>query len=185
MAFRMIFAFKNKSTRFGLPLALALALGTSVHPAHAQHPAATLATLLDKADVEATIIDYYALFGERGDSDFGSFYTDDGILDANGVVRQGREAINALYKQIGAAEGGKIDILINNMKVVVNGETATADLLWTECSSKTLTTLPLIVEQGREHDDLVKVGGHWRLKKRVVTNDGGLPKSLLKGYIER
>jgi ketosteroid isomerase-like protein len=164
---------------------LLMALGMPFRFALAEHPVTTLGTLLDKAAVEETLTDYYALFGGREHGDFGSFYTADGILDANGVVRQGHDPINALYKQIGGAGGGRIDILINNMKVVVSGDTATADLLWTECESKTLTDLPLIVEQGREHDDLVKVGARWLLKKRVVTNDGGLPKSLLKGYINR
>jgi ketosteroid isomerase-like protein len=165
----------------------ALLLGALIplQPALAEDPATTLSTLLEKTAVEETITDYYALFGGRGHGDFGSFYVEDGVLDANGVVRQGREAINALYKKIGGGEGGRIDILISNMRVKVNGDTATADLFWTECSSRKLKDLPIIVEQGREHDDLVNIGGRWFLKKRVVTNDGGLPKSLLKGYIDR
>ena len=142
--------------------------------------------VLERMAVQDTVTEYYALFGGRSHGDFGSFFTDDGVLDANGVVRQGRDAINALYKSIGGSEGGaRIDILINNMRVAVNGETATVDLVWTECGSQTLTAPPTILEQGREHDELVKVSGHWRFKHRVVTNDGGLPKSLLKGYINR
>ena len=173
---------KRSCALFGLVVA-AFALPSL--RAHAEQPARTLATLIDKAEIEDALSDYYALFHSKGQRDFGSFYTDDGILDANGVVRQGRQAINALYESLGGFEGGRIDILINNLKVTVNGETASADLVWTECSSKSLTALPQILEQGREHDDLVKVDGRWRLKRRVVTNDGGLPKSLLKGYINR
>jgi len=184
MAFRLESMLKHKVAT-GLALA-ALAIGPeiTVQSALAASPA-TLSELLERIAVEDTITDYYALFGGRGQGDFGAFYTDDGILDANGVVRQGREQINALYKEIGGSEGGRIDILINNMRVSVHGATATADLVWTECSSQTLTDLPKILEQGREHDELVKTGGRWRLKKRIVTNDGGLPKSLLKGYIDR
>lgn len=165
--------------------AVLLAVFIPAQMALAEDPVTTLHTLLEKSAIEDTITDYYALFGGRVHGDFGSFYTPDGVLDANGVVRQGHDAIDALYKRIGGAEGGRIDILISNLRVAVNGDTATADLLWSECSSKTLTDLPVIVEQGREHDELVKVGRRWLLKKRVVTNDGGLPKSLLKGYINR
>ncbi len=164
---------------------LALAAGLSILQSAVAEPSpAQIATVLERMAVQETVTDYYALFGGRSHGDFGSFFTDDGVLDANGVVRQGREAINALYKSIGG-EGGRIDILINNMKVAVAGETATVDLVWTECGSQTLTAAPTILEQGREHDELIKVSGHWRFKHRVVTNDGGLPKSLLKGYIDR
>ena len=184
MGIRTMSAVESKTAAHLVLLALALGLLLD-RAVFAEPPPTALATLLERIAVEDTITDYYALFGGRSNGDFGSFFTDDGILDANGVVRQGRDAINALYKSIGGGEGGRIDILINNMKVVLDGDTATADLFWTECSSQTLTAAPRIVEQGREHDDLVKVGRHWRFKKRVVTNDGGLPQSLLKGYIKR
>jgi hypothetical protein len=67
----------------------------------------------------------------------------------------------------------------------VDGNSATADVIWTEVYSETRGALPQIVEQGREHDELVKRGGRWYLKKRVVTNDGGLPASLEKYYKAR
>ncbi len=124
----------------GLAVALAMPVGHVL----AQAVTTTAATLLDRLAVEDALTNYYALFGDRGHGDFGAFYTDDGVLDANGVVRQGRDAINALYKSIGG-EGGRIDILINNMRIAVTGETATADLVWTECSSATLTAEPRIV----------------------------------------
>lgn len=184
MLSRMVSIFTHRLAACLLLGALSIAPGIDIQAAHAASPA-SLNDLLERAAVEDAIKDYYALFGGRGHGDFGAFYTDDGILDANGVVRQGREAINALYKQIGGADEGRIDILINNLRVSVSGDTATADLFWTECASHTLTDLPRILEQGREHDELVKVAGRWRLKKRLVTNDGGLPKSLLKGYIDR
>jgi len=183
MELRAILAYGRKPVRCASICALAVVLfGREVA---AQDVGTTSANLLDRLAIEDALTDYYALFGGRGNGDFGAFYTEDGVLDANGVVAQGRTAINALYKRIDGAEGGRIDILINNLRVKVTGTTATADLVWTECDSKTLTDLPQIVEQGREHDELVKVGGRWRLKRRTVTNDGGLPKSLLKGYINR
>ena len=182
MTLRKMLAAAKNTARL---MALLVFTVAPLQSALGQPPANALAAVLERMAVEDTVTQYYALFGGRSHGDFGSFFTDDGVLDANGVVRQGREAINALYKSIGGTDTGRIDILINNLRVAVSGATATVDLVWTECGSQTLTAAPSILEQGREHDELVKVSGHWRFKHRVVTNDGGLPKSLLKGYIDR
>jgi len=129
------------------------------------------------------LVDYYTLFGQRSPRDFGSYYADNGVLDVNGVVRQGREPINDLYK--GITEGGNIHILISNPKIVVDGDSAMVDLIWTEVVSENHAALPRIVEQGREHDDLVRRNGRWLFMKRMVTNDGGLPAALERNYKER
>ena len=142
-----------------------------------------LAALAKRAQIEDTLVDYYALFFRHGQSTYGDFYTEDGVLDVNGIVRQGRGPINDLYK--GISEGGNVHLLISNEKVVVSGEAATADLLWTEFVSANHGAAPRVAEQGREHDDLVRRNGRWYFAKRVVTNDGGLPASLEKNYKER
>ena len=80
---------------------------------------------------------------------------------------------------------GKFHMLMNNPRIVVNGERATADLIWTGVASETVTSQPHLVEQGREHDELVKLAGHWLLKKRVITSDGGLPDFYAKTYRDR
>ena len=163
---------------------LVLAMAAAAHAAPAEHPAGDLARLLAKSQIEDLLIDYYALFTNRAAGDFGSFYIDDGVLDVNGIVRKGREPINALYK--GINEAGKIHILITNLKVVVKSDdSASADFVWTEVNSESHLAIPRITEQGREHDDLVKRSGHWYFMKRVVTNDGGMPAALEKNYIER
>jgi len=41
------------------------------------------------------------------------------------------------------------------------------------------------VEQGREHDELVKRKGHWYFKHRVITSDGGLQPMFEKLYKAR
>jgi hypothetical protein len=72
-----------------------------------------------------------------------------------------------------------------NLKIVVNGESATADVVWTGINSETLKAVPEFVEQGREHDELVKRGGRWYFKGRVITSDGGLPAMFEKNYKPR
>ena len=161
----------------------ALTLAVSALPVRAEPPVTTLSTLVSRAQIEDLLVDYYSLFG-GANRNFGSYYTDNGVLDVNGIVRRGRGPIDDLYKTI-PQEAGRIHVLISNPKIVVNGESATADLVWTEFQSETHLATPRIVEQGREHDGLVKRGGRWYLKYRVVTNDGGLPPALEKGYKER
>jgi hypothetical protein len=70
-------------------------------------------------------------------------------------------------------------MVLSNVKVVVNGETATADSLWTGVISETLTQAPRFVEQGTEHDELVKRNGKWLFKHRVIMSDGGMQEMFL------
>ena len=156
-------------------------------PAVAEQPVTTLATLLDRAQIEDLLVDYYGHLGGGG-GDFGAFYVADGVLDVNGLIAQGRAPIEALYKKI--AEGtpprkGAFRMLLTNPRIVVNGDTATADVIWTGVNSETVSATPQFVEQGREHDELVKRNGHWYFKHRIITSDGGLPPMFEKTYKKR
>jgi hypothetical protein len=69
--------------------------------------------------------------------------------------------------------------VLSNVRVVVKGDTATADAVWTGVHSASVTDTPKFVEQGREHDQLVKRNGRWYFKHRLITSDGGLdPQSF-------
>jgi hypothetical protein len=165
----------------------ALVLATSTTPALAEHPATTLATLLDRAQIEDLLVDYYGQLGSGG-HDFGTYYVADGVLDVNGIIAQGQKPIEDLYKKI--AQGspprkGTFRMLLTNPKIVVNGDSATADVIWTGINSETVTSAPQFVEQGREHDELVKRNGHWYFKHRIITSDGGLPPMFEKTYKQR
>jgi SnoaL-like domain len=156
-------------------------------PAVAEQPVTTLATLLDRAQIEDLLVDYYGHLGGGG-GDFGAFYVADGVLDVNGLIAQGQAPIEALYKKI--AEGtpprkGAFRMLLTNPRIVVNGDTATADVIWTGVNSETVSATPQFVEQGREHDELVKRNGHWYFKRRIITSDGGLPPMFEKTYKKR
>jgi hypothetical protein len=155
--------------------------------ARAEQPATTLATLLDKQQIQDMLVDYYGQLGS-GRSDFGTFYVEDGVLDVNGIVAQGQKPIEDLYKKIATGSPqrkGAFRMLLTNPKVVVNGDTATADVIWTGVISETPTALPQFAEQGREHDELVKSHGHWYFKHRIITSDGGLPPMFEKTYKKR
>ena len=141
----------------------------------------------DRAQIEDLLVDYYAQLGTGG-HDFSEYYVDDGILDVNGLVAQGRKPIEDLYKKAGEespARKGTFRMLLNYLKIVVVGTSATADVIWTGVNSETVKSTPQFVEQGREHDELVKRNGHWYFKHRVITSDGGLTGIFEKTYKPR
>lgn len=156
-------------------------------PAAAEEAAATLEALLDRAKIENLIADYYSNLGS-GSHKFGDFYLEDSILDVDGTVAQGKKPIEDLYKKA-AAEGpprkGTFRMLLTNLNIVVNGATATADVIWTGINSETVRSTPQLVEQGREHDELVKRNGRWFFKHRVISSDGGLSGYFEKNYKPR
>jgi ketosteroid isomerase-like protein len=168
---------------FALAPALALALALAAPAVFAYQPPTTLTALLDRAQIEDMLVEYYEVLSSGG-TDFGSYYTDDAVLDVNGIVARGKGPIRDLYKTIPQSKG-KVHVLITNPRIVVNGHSATADVIWTEVYSETHKALPQILEQGREHHELLKRKGRWYLARRVVTNDGGLPATLEKYYKER
>ncbi|HTV50145.1 MAG TPA: nuclear transport factor 2 family protein [Steroidobacteraceae bacterium] len=174
----------------GAALALVASLSLLSRVAAQSGPAAagmTLTTLIDRAQIEDLLVEYYSHLGP-GSSSFGAYYLADGVLDVNGVVAQGQQQIEALYRRI--AQGspglkGNFRMLLTNPRVVVHGDTATADMIWTGISSDTKESTPHLVEQGREHDDLIKRQGHWYFKYRVITSDGGLQPMFEKTYKQR
>ena len=80
---------------------------------------------------------------------------------------------------------GTFRVLLTNVKIAVNGDSATADVIWTGVNSASVKAQPQILEQGREQDALVKRDGHWYFKRRVITTDGGLPAMFEKTYRKR
>lgn len=180
--------FQFQSTRLrGLLAAgtLAILSATTAHAADA--PPITAATLVDRAMIEDLLVDYYARLGSD-ESDFSRWYAADGTIDVNGLTGTGKAGIAAVYKTLadqGGMQGGAFRMVLSNVKIVVNGTTATADCIWTGVLSKTVTTRPDVVEQGREHDELVKQNGKWLFKYRVITSDGGMNQALLKTYKKR
>ena len=168
-------------------IALIVMLSAQGAPALAEQPPMTVTTLIDRAQIEDLLVDYYSHLG-AGHGDFRNFYVADGILDVNGLVAKGQQAIEGLYKQV--REGtprrpGTFRMLLTNPHIVVIGDAATADVIWTGVNSASVQSLPQIVEQGREHDELVKRDGHWYFKHRVITSDGGLPAMFEKTYQNR
>jgi hypothetical protein len=168
--------YRNSNSRKRIVRSTLVALAAVCSTALADIPAITPETLMDKAQIENLLVDYYALI-DRGEVDYSKFFVVDGVLDVNHVVLRGPEQIKGLYekmfKMAPIPANGTIHLLITNEKVVVNGNSATADLIWTDFGDKSPTERPFLEEQGREHDELVKQSGQWLLKSRVIRTDAG------------
>jgi SnoaL-like domain len=106
----------------------------------------------------------------------------------NGLEYRGKKAIDELYaklEQPSLFPRGTFHMLMTNPAIRVNGDSATADVVWTGIISDAVKAPPRFVEQGREHDEFAKVGGHWYIKHRVITTDSGLPAMFEKTYKQR
>jgi hypothetical protein len=167
------------ATAAGLVLAVgAIGMMVPAPRALAEQPATTLQTLLDKQQIQDMLVDYYTNLG-KGNSDFGAYYLPDGVINVNGLKGQGAAGIADVYKKVGAGSTklpGIFRMLLTNVLVQVNGNTAKAETLWTGINSATIEGPPKFVEQGTERDDLVKVNGHWLFKLRIITSNAGRQK---------
>ena len=76
-------------------------------------------------------------------------------------------------------------MLMNNPRIEIHGDAATADVVWTGLVTPTPKDQPHLAEQGKEHDDLVKVKGEWMIKKRIITSTGGLAPFFQATYKDR
>ena len=108
-----------------LLISLALVLSASAQPSLAGDAASTLTRLADRAQIEDMLVDYYGQLGS-GRHDFGTFYVEDGVLDVNGLVAQGRQGIEDLYKKLSDGtprRQGAFRMLLTNPRIVVKGDT--------------------------------------------------------------
>ena len=174
--------------RSTLAAAALMALAT---PALAHAPRTTAANLLDRIQIEDFLVDYYQPLGGGKQEDLASFFTPDGVIDVNGRVYSGHKGIAQAYKDAGAANNGnpvfkgKFTMLLNNPRIEIHGNTATVDAIWTGVVSTKVTDSPHFAEQGKEHDDLVKVKGEWFIKKRIITSVAGLAPFYQATYKDR
>jgi ketosteroid isomerase-like protein len=135
--------------------------------------------LPDRIVIEDMLTEYYVDLAAGKSHDLAQYYTEDAVFDVNGMVSQGRDAIEKLYKSVGAgqsAQKGRMHMLLNNPIIKITGDTATAWMIWTGVANDDVKAPPRLVEQGREFDELVKKDGRWFIKKRFITADSGLPE---------
>lgn len=138
----------------------------------------TRATLLDRIQIEDMLTAYYWDMPTDRRRGLAAHYLEDGALEVNGMVLQGRKAIQEFLNQempLGP-EGSTYDLMLSTPRIRIDGKTATVDTMWTGIVSVKVKDPPRLVEQGREHTELVKLNGRWYIKRRIVTSLAGLPE---------
>src|SRR5512137_1921213 len=92
----------------------------------------TQETLLDRIQIEDMIVKYYVDMSAGKSHDLATYYTADAVLDVNGLISVGKEAIEKLYAGLGGGGGeapafkGAMHMLLNNAIIYVDGNSATA-----------------------------------------------------------
>ena len=148
----------------------------------------TQETLLDRIQIEDMLIRYYVDLTSGSGHDLAQYYTEDAVLDVNGMITKGREAIEKLYEGFDDGEANlssRMHMLLSNPIISVNGDTATAWCIWTGVMNDDIKKPPRFLEQGREYDELVKRDGRWYIKKRYITADSALPEMWAETYKPR
>jgi ketosteroid isomerase-like protein len=143
---------------------------------------------LDKIAIQDLMIDYYAQLGTGGKG-FSDFFVEDSVLDVDGMVARGREEIENLYsaaaQDLPTAGEGTFSMLLTNLRINVNGDSATGDAIWVGLQAETVRSLPVVIEHGRENAEFVKRNGRWYFKNRIITSDSGLSGIFAETYIPR
>jgi hypothetical protein len=144
----------------------------------AQPRSATPETLLDRIVIEDLMVEYYTKLTAEQRHDIGDIFAEDAVLEANGLVLRGRNAIQRLYdtaRDPRIVPGSTYNMLLGNPRITVNGATATMDCIWTGVISDTVGATPRVLEQGSEHSEFVKRDGRWFITRRTIASQGGLP----------
>lgn len=167
-------------------LGLASCLTLAYIPA-AQAQEVTAKALIDRAQIQDLITRYYYNFGRANPQDFADFYADDAELILGNTHFKGKEGIEKAYgrgrSSSSSGNGGPansnrasspmqrayaFNVIINNPLIVVHGNTATAQLIFTEYLTDKQGEVPHVRAQGREYATFVKVHGNWRYKTRHI-----------------
>ena len=145
--------------------------------------------LLDRSQIEQMLVSYYSHFGGDENEDFAAYYTEDAVFDVNGIVSTGHEEITALYNNADSADEGedgteeaaaeptgRFRMIASNIEIDIDGDTATASLVWTGVMNADPYAPPTLAEQGREYDRFKRQeDGSWLISHRVVIADSGVP----------
>lgn len=129
-------------------------------------------SLVDRAEVQDLITRYYYNFGRENAKSFPDFYADDAELILGDKHFAGKEGIAKAYAHSGGespmSKAYSFNVTISNPLIVVHGDTASAQLTFTEYLIDKQGDAPHIRTQGREYSTFVKVKGKWRYKTREI-----------------
>ncbi len=134
----------------------------------------TAKALIDRAQIQDLVTHYYYNFGRDNPENFSDFYADDAELILGTTHFKGKEGIEKAYSRPATSSSPapkksySFNVTISNPLIVVHGDTATSELIFTEFIMDNPRDVPKIRTQGREYATFVKVKGHWRYQSRHI-----------------
>ncbi len=170
---------------FGL---LLIALATS--PAARAQDKMTLQTLIDRQQILDQITRYYYNFGKAEKQPETSFYAEDGELILGTRHYKGHEGIKQAYNRTPATPAAgapapapaaprerlAFNVAIENPLIVVHGDTATSQVIFTEYRQEKAGDPMKFTTQGKEYATWVKVKGQWLYKTRQIASGSNPPE---------
>jgi hypothetical protein len=150
----------------------------------------TAQMLADRQQVLDQITRYYYNFGKSQKQAEESFYAEDGVLILGTRRYEGREGIKSAYNRAppppaeGAAaapppaprERTAFNVTVDNPLVIVHGDTATSQVIFTEFRQEKAGDPMKMTTQGKEYATWVKVDGQWLYKTRQIAGGSEPPE---------
>jgi hypothetical protein len=179
--------------RIGFALMACAVLSPAAAPVVAQEAKPlTMATLLDRIQIEDLLTRYYYDLSKGKAHELAEYFTADALLDVDGTIAKGHAEIGKLYQRPeGAAapeptaQRRRGHMLLNNPVISIDGDKATAEVIWTGVMNDGVGKAPSLYEQGREYSELRKVKGRWLISKRCISSDSGTPDRFDATYKPR
>ena len=172
---------------------------TSAPAAHAEEM--TAQSLIDRQLILDQITRYYYNFGKVERQAEESFYAEDGELILGTRHYKGREGIKQAYNRAPAAppagaipaagaapaapstpaaapprERTAFNVTIENPLIIVHGDTATSQVIFTEYRQEKVGDPMKMTTQGKEYATWVKVKGQWLYKTRQIASGSNPPE---------
>ncbi len=161
----------------------------------------TAQSLIDRQLILDQITRYYYNFGKVERQSEESFYAEDGELILGTRHYKGKEGIKQAYNRTpatppagavpaGAAPAGPapavaaapprertaFNVAIENPLIIVHGDTATSQVIYTEYRQEKLGDPMKFTTQGKEYATWVKVNGQWLYKTRQIASGSNPPE---------
>src|SRR6516162_3420520 len=152
----------------------------------------TAQSLIDRQMILDQITRYYYNFGKVDRQAEESFYAEDGELILGTRHYKGKEGIKQAYNRApatppaGAAapsaaaapprERTAFNVAIENPLIIVHGDTATSQVIYTEYRQEKVGDPMKFTTQGKEYATWVKVNGQWLYKTRQIASGSNPPE---------
>jgi hypothetical protein len=152
----------------------------------------TMKTLLDRIQIEDFLTRYYYDLSVGKAHELAEYFTQDAVLDVDGTIATGHAEIAKLYQRpegaaapAATAQRRRGHMLLTNPIINVEGNRATAHVIWSGVMNEGVGKVPSLYEQGREYSELRKIKGKWLISRRFISSDSGLPDKYDATYQPR